>query len=104
MATTNKRLCAGTLTDSSATIYTAPASSGNYAILKSLILCNKTASVAKATILLDDVEIVAARAIYPFDTICIPVIDQIVQEGETIKGFSDTASAINYYLSGKEVT
>lgn len=104
MTITNKRLCAGTLTNTNATLYTAPAAAGNHAILKSLILCNKTGSAANATMLLNDVEIVAAHGIDPNDTICIPVIDQILEAGETIKGFADSPGAITYYLSGKEVT
>jgi hypothetical protein len=104
MATTNKRLCAGVLTDSSTTLYTAPAGSGDYAILKSLILCNTDTSAAEVTILMNDVAIVSAHIIAAHDTIVIPVIDQILEASDTIKGHASTAAVVTYYLSGKEVT
>lgn len=105
MATiTDKRLCKGTLSDSSATLYTAPASAGNYAIIKAITLCNITAAEATVTILLDGTEIVCNHAVAAYDTLTIPYIDHILEEGDIIAGYSDTASAINYYISGKEIT
>ena len=104
MATTDKRLCAGTLSDSNATLYTAPSASGAYTIVKAITLCNKTATDATATIKLDGVEIIAGHTISAYDTITIPFIDQIIEASDLIEGLADTVSAINYYISGKEVT
>lgn len=104
MATiTDKRLCAGTLTDSNATLYTAPSGAGDITIVKAITLCNKTGSTAAVTIKLDGVEIISGYSIVAYDSITIPFIDQIIEASEIIEGFSDTASAINYYISGKEV-
>lgn len=104
MTTTDKKLCSGTLSESNATLYTAPASVGNYAIIKAVTLCNKTAAAATVTLKFDGIEIVAGHSIVAYDTITIPFIDQILDAGELIEGLSDTAAAINYYISGKEVT
>lgn len=103
MATTDKRLCAGTLTDANATLYTATAGVGDYAIIKAVTLCNKTASAATVTIKFDGVEVIAGYTLLANDTITIPFIDQIIEASELIEGSSGTASAINYYISGKEI-
>lgn len=104
MAIVDKRLCAGTLTDSNATLYTAPSSSGAITIVKALTLCNKTASSATVTIKFDGIEILSTHSIAASDTVIIPFMDQILEASEIIEGSSGTASAINYYISGKEVT
>lgn len=104
MATTDKRLCSGTLADSNATLYTAPASAGAYVIIKAVTLCNKTAIDATATLKFDGVEVVCGFTVLANDTVTIPFIDQIIEASEIIEGSSGTASAVNYYISGKEIT
>lgn len=101
---TSKRLYGGTLTDTSATLYTTPALTGNYTIVKSLVICNKTTLSQKVTILLNSIEILSSHVISPNETVVIPNIDQILQNGESISGYADTIDSINCYISGKEVT
>lgn len=102
MAITDKRLCKGTLGNSNATLYTAPA--GTTVIVKALTLCNYSSSAATATIKFDGTEVIATHSIAAYDTITIPFIDQILDPEELIEGSAGTASSINYYISGKEVT
>lgn len=104
MATiTDKRLCAGTMADANATLYTAPSGVGDYVIIKAVTLCNKTAVNATATLKFDGTEVVADYVVLANDTITIPFIDQIIEAEELIEGHSGTAASINYYISGKEV-
>jgi hypothetical protein len=103
MAVVDKRLCAGTLSNSNATLYTAPSTAGSYVIVKAITLCNKTATAAHATIKFDGVEVIYQYPIAAKDTVTIPFIDHIIEASELIEGSSGTASAINYYISGKEV-
>jgi len=104
MAVINKRLCSGTLTAENATLYTAPATVGSYVIIKAVTICNKTASIATATLKFDGIEIVCAYTLLAYETVTIPFIDQIIEASEIIEGSSGTATAVNYYISGKEVT
>lgn len=102
MSATSKRLCSGTLTDSNATLYTAPAATTT--IIKALTLCNKTATPTTATIKFDAIEVICTYTILAYDTVTIPFFDQIIEATELIEGSSGTASAINYYISGIETT
>lgn len=104
MSITNNRLCSGTLADSNATLYTAAATSGLYVIIKSLTLCNKTASAATVTLKLDGVEIYSALSIAANTTVIVTGLDQIIEAEELIEGSASAASAINYYISGKVIT
>jgi len=102
MAVVAKRLAKGTFGTTSATQYTVPASTTT--LVKAITLCNKTASDATVTLLFGGTEVIYQHNIKAKDTITIPFLDQIIQAGETITGLAGTASAINYYISGKEVT
>lgn len=102
MAIVDKRLCSGTLSGSEATLYTVPA--GTYTIIKALTLCNKTSAAVPATLSLDGIEVICQHDIAAYDTITIPFMDQILEAGELIQGSAESASAINYYISGKEVS
>ncbi|MEO2212130.1 hypothetical protein ABGV40_14905 [Paenibacillus amylolyticus] len=98
-----KRLGKGTLSTGNAILYPAvPA--GTIALVKALTLCNKTALDATVTISLAGTEVIFQHIIKARDTITIPFLDQVLQPGETITGLAGTTNAINYYISGKEVT
>lgn len=102
MAVVSKRLAKGTFSTASATQYTVPTSTTT--LVKAITLCNKTASDATVTLLFGGTEVIYQHTIKARDTITIPFLDQILQSTETITGLAGTASAINYYISGKEVT
>jgi len=104
MATTDKRLCSGVFGASNATLYTAPATAGNYVIVKAVTICNKTSASHTVTLKFDAIEVVATHTILGYDTVTIPFIDQILEASEIIEGSADAADSINYYISGKEIT
>ncbi|WP_433581583.1 hypothetical protein [Paenibacillus amylolyticus] len=97
-----KRLGKGTLSTSSAVLYSA-APAGTIVLVKALTLCNKTANEATVTFSLAGTEVIFQHTVKAKDTITIPFLDQVLQSGETITGLSGTNNAINYYISGKEV-
>ena len=100
MADTLKTLYGGTLGTASATLYTVPASTT--AIIKEIVLCNKTASAATATITFDGINIVAAKSIAANDTLVIE-LHSIFAATKILAGLSGTASAIDCFVSGIEV-
>lgn len=102
MPSAEKSLFGGTLGTTSATLYTAPATPG-YAIITEIILANKTATVATATITRNGINIVAAKSVPANDSLVIP-LKTIVGAGEIVAGLSGTASAIDCTISGIEVT
>lgn len=101
MADVLKKLGSGTLTTSSATLYTAPAST--QAIVKCITLCNKTSSAATATITFDSVNIINTHSIAAYDSLVVP-LTHIIEAEDLIAGLAGTGSAIDYYISGMEVS
>jgi len=101
MTVTNKRLCKGTLAATEGTLYTVPAST--QAVVKAITLCNKTGTDATITLKLAGTEVLYQHTLEANDTITLPFMDQVLDAGETIAGLAGTASAITYYISGKEI-
>lgn len=101
MSVEDKKLCAGTLTNSKITLYTVPAATKT--IVKSVILCNKTSSAATVDLYFDGKLLLKNYTIPGYDTYVIPYIDSILEATELIEGNSDTASAVDYIICGKEV-
>lgn len=100
MADTLKNLGKGTLSDSSGTLYTAPAATK--VIVKEIVLCNKTASAATATLTFDGANVINARSIDAHDSLIIE-LHSIIEPTKLIAGLAGTAAAIDYYISGIEV-
>lgn len=100
MAYTPKTLASGTLGTSSTTLYTVPASTT--AIVKEVVLCNKTGSAATATITFDGKNIIAAKSIPANDTLVVP-LSSVLATGKIIAGLASAGSAIDHYISGIEV-
>jgi hypothetical protein len=100
MANALKKLASGTLADSSGTLYTATAVQ---AIVKSITLCNKTDTAATATITFDSVNVINTHSIAAYDSLVIQMT-HIIESGDIIAGEAGTASAIDYYISGVEVS
>lgn len=97
---TDERLCKGTLSDSNATLYTVP--TGTKTIVKSLSLCNTTGAAVTATLKLAGTEIYSV-SVGANSTIHVQSLDQIIEAGELIEGSASVASAVKYYMSGKEI-
>ncbi|WP_433943458.1 hypothetical protein [Paenibacillus sp. SN-8-1] len=102
MPDVSKRLAKGIFSTASSTLYTVPASTTTF--LKALTICNKTATDATVTLLLAGTEVIYQHTIKAKDSITIPFLDQILNAGETITGLAGTASALTYYMSGREVS
>lgn len=102
MATVDTRLCKGALSDSNATLYTVP--TGTKTIVKSISLCNVTSSAVTLTLKLAGTELYAGHSLAANASVSIQCLDQIIEAGELIEGSASSASAIAYYMSGKEVT
>lgn len=100
MADTLKMLAKGTLGTVSATLYTAPASTK--AIVKEIVLCNKTATDATATITFDGTNVVWTKTVPLKDSLVIP-LTSIIEADKIIAGLAGTTTAIDYYISGIEV-
>jgi len=100
MADTLKCLGKGTLGTSTTTLYTVPASTT--AIVKEIVLCNKTASDATVTITFDGTNIISGKTVKTNDTYVIE-FHSILGAGKIIAGLAGTANAIDYYISGIEV-
>lgn len=102
MADSFKVMGHGTLTTSNATLATVTA--GGTLLLSFLSLANKYSADATCFITLDSVNIVPGKTITSKDAVYIPVKGAIVSAGATIQGYAGTASAIDYYICGDEVT
>lgn len=95
-----KRLYKGTAGETSTTAYTVPASTTT--IVKNIVLTNKTANDATITITIAGTEVVCGYSVVANNTTVID-LSLVMNAAETITVQSDTANAINIYISGVEV-
>ena len=100
--TTDERLCKGTLGDANATLYTTPAATKT--IVKSLSLCNTSASPVTVALKLAGTDLYSAYPLAANTSVSIQCLDQIVEATELIEGSASMAAVVTYYISGKEVT
>lgn len=100
MTDTLKNLYNGTLGTASATLYTVPALTKT--IVKEIVLCNKSATDATATITINGISIVGGKTIPKNETYVIE-LHSVIETGIIIAGLSGTASVIDTYISGIEV-
>ncbi|ANB56422.1 hypothetical protein GFC29_3138 [Anoxybacillus sp. B7M1] len=100
MAAIAKRLYKGTAETSPTTAYTVPANT--MTIVKNIVLTNKSASAATATVVIAGIEVVNNYSIDANDTVVID-LSLVMNATETITVQSGTTSAINVYISGVEV-
>lgn len=99
MAIDSKRLYNGTLTATSATLYTVPA--GYEAIIKTISMCNKSASATTVTIKLGSFYLCYQYPIEAYDTIILSPTDHILAAAEILAGNAGAASAIDMIVSGR---
>lgn len=97
---TLKNLYKGTLGTSSATLYTVP--SNTKVIIKEIILCNKTATDATATITFDGCNIISSKTVPKNDSYVVE-FHSILETGKIIAGLASAGTAIDVYISGIEV-
>ncbi len=100
MTDTLKNLAKGVLGSTSAPLYTVPANT--IAIVKEIILANKTAGAVTATVTFDNIIIVPAKSIPANDALVIE-LHSIIEAGKVIAGSAGAGASIDYYISGIEV-
>jgi hypothetical protein len=100
VANTPKKLYAGTPGTTSATLYTAPASTKT--IVKSLVIGNTTTTAATITINFAGIGLVNAYSVAANDTVVID-LSLVLETTETITALQGTASALRLHISGVEV-
>ncbi|MDQ0658746.1 hypothetical protein [Paenibacillus sp. W2I17] len=99
MADIIKKLYGGymsTVADTS--IYTPP--TGKRTVLKSMTVCNSSPTAQNFFIRLNGIDFVWSRSIKPYETLVIPVFDQVLFSGQTITVWAQTANTIHVRLSG----
>jgi len=100
MADTLKKLASGVLGTTSSTLYTVPANTK--AIVKSIILCNKTTADKYATITFAGTNVIYQHTVKAKDTLVVQMT-AILESSATITGLAEAADTIDYYISGIEV-
>lgn len=102
MANTIKPLVRELLTTTtSTTLYTVPAATT--AVVTSIVVSNITSSAATITLSFNDVEILSDVSI-PANSASVIDLKQALTATQTIKGGSDTGSALNIHITGVEVS
>jgi len=99
MATTSKVLARTAAATTSTTVYTVP--SATTTIVTNIGVTNTTASAATASILLNDVSLLASVSVDANSTIFVD-LKQVLSATQTIKGSAST-TAVNFHISGVEV-
>lgn len=101
MANTIKPLARNLLTTTTSTVlYTVP--SATTTVVTNIAVANITASAATLTLFLNDVEILSGVSVSANSTYIID-LKQALSTSETIKGGSDTGSALNIHITGVEI-
>lgn len=101
MAVVPKRLARGETTSGRRMVYTAPA--GTTTLVKALTICNNGLTEQVFGLELAGTYLIAGYKVKPFQTLTIPFMDQVIHSGESIF-ISGNSTAVNFYISGKEVT
>jgi hypothetical protein len=102
MATAFKRFGASGVASANTTqvAYTVP--TGYKAIIKSFIISNSSAGNVNLIVRMANFEILFNYMMKPYDTIVVPVMDQLLIAGNTITFSANAANSISYYISGIE--
>ena len=101
MVDTLKQLYKGTLGTGSATLYTVPTLTT--AIIKEIVLANKTVTDVATTITFDGINIVAGKKVPANDSLVIE-LHSIIPASAIIAGLAGVATSIDVYVSGIEVS
>lgn len=86
----------------STTIYTAPASTRT--IIKTIALCNYTATDRHASLTVNGGEFVSQHLIPARDTLVLRDIGLILETGQVLAGLAEAVTAIRAIASGLEVS
>jgi hypothetical protein len=108
MASDATRIGKGTLSDSLANIDDAAVPADHIRFVKAITLCNKTATDRTVTITFAGTNVIYTYTLEGYgagkeNTITIPFFDQVMEAAERIQGSASATSAIDYYISGREI-
>jgi len=100
LADSLKVLKSGTMTTANATLYTVTAS--GTLLLSFASIANKATADATCFLTIGTINIIPGKTIEAKDAIFPPVKGAIISAGNTISGYANTATAIDYYICGDE--
>lgn len=100
MATAAKRLYKGTASTTVSTAYTVPSST--LAIIKNVILTNKSNSDVTVTVVCAGTEIIYQYKVTSKETVILD-LSTVIHAGELIQVSASASNSINVYISGVEV-
>ena len=103
MASVTKQIYGGTLTASNATLYTAPATSNSYVVIKTITVCNETAIDGWITLALDGGKILYQQLIPAKKSLIMIDLDHVIQASALIEGLANAANTMSILISGKDV-
>ncbi|MER2061425.1 MAG: hypothetical protein ABS894_00690 [Aerococcus urinaeequi] len=98
MADIIKKLYGGYMPTVTTSIYTAP--TGKRTVIKSMTVCNSSPTTQTFHVMLNNIPFVWLRSIKPYETLVIPVFDQVLTSGQYISVLASAASSIHVRLSG----
>ena len=100
------RISKGTLTDSLANIDAAAVPADYIRFVKAITLTNKDSSTCYVTITFAGTNVIyqyVLAAVGGENTITIPFFDHVMVATERIQGVAETASKVDFYISGREI-
>jgi len=104
MASVTKKIYNGTLTASSATVYTAPSTAGSCVVIKTITCCNKTAVDGWVSVSLDGTSLLYQQLVPAKKTLVLIDLDQVLDPSDVVSALANAATTIDIMISGKEVT
>lgn len=99
MAVTSKVLARTAAATTSTTLYTVPSTTTT--VVTNIGVTNTATSAVTASILLNDVSLLASVAVNANSTIFVD-LKQVLEATQTIKGSAST-TAVNFHISGVEI-
>lgn len=104
MASVTKKLYNGTLTTSSATVYTAPSAAGSCVVVKTITCCNRTAVDGWVTVLIDGTYVLYQQLVPAKKTLVLVDIDHVLDPSDVVAALANAVTTIDLIISGKEVS
>ena len=103
MATAVKKMFRGAASTSSTTLYTAPSTAGNRAVITSIVVANTSSSNATYSLSVGGTSIATTVVIAGNDSAILGDIKIVMENSETITGLA-SATSVNFIISGIEIT
>ena len=102
MATTVKKMFRGAAATTSTTLYTAPSTAGNKAVITSIVVTNTSSTNATYSLSVGGTSIATTVTIAGNDSAVLGDIKIVMDASETITGLA-SATSVNFIISGIEI-